>query len=142
MTISAREVAAVEWNRVPDRVEPGEPFDMVVQVFGTAGGETEGQPITFYINDEQFFTTTGADIPSGDFAFDGRVNAVIEEKGVYRLHAEVAGNRTNDHLIGVGMDPNADAVEDSASSVAGVLDSPQALAAGLVGAEVLRRIFT
>lgn len=138
MSIPAYEITAIEWERVPDRVEPGEPFDMVVQVFGSAGGETEGEPITFYINDEQFFTTTGADIPSGDFAFDGKVGAVIEEEGTYRLHAEVGGYRTNDHLIGVGMAPNADAVGGGLPDIT----SPQALAAGLVGAEVLRRIFT
>lgn len=142
MAITAKEIAAIEWERAPDRVEPGEPFDLVVQVFGTSGGETEGSPITFYIDDDPFFTTTGADIPSGDFAFDGRVAAEIAEEGVYRLHAEVAGLRTNDHLIGVGMEPNADAVGSPGEAVSELISSPAGVVVGAVGAEVLRRILT
>lgn len=138
--ITAREIVGVEWNRVPDRVEPGERFDLSVRVFGSADEETEGQPITFYINDEQFFITTGANIDPGEFAFDGKVNAQINEPGVYRLHAEVAGYRTNDHIIGVGEEPNGDAVGDP--DLGSLVSVPGALVVGAVGAEVLRRIFT
>lgn len=137
---TAREISGVEWNRVPDRVEPGERFDLSVRVFGSGGEVTEGEPIRFYLNDEQFFITTGADIPPGDFAFDGRINAQINEPGVYRLHAEVAGFRTNDHIIGVGEEPNADAV--GGTDLSGLVSGPGALVVGAVGAEVLRRIFT
>jgi len=139
--VTARTVEGVEWNRVPDRVEPGEGFDLSVRVFGSAGETTEGEPIRFYINDDLFFATTGADIPPGDFAFDGRINAQINEPGVYRLHAEVGGFRTNDHIIGVGEEPNADAVGEP-GDLSGLVSGPGALVVGAIGAEVLRRIFT
>ena len=104
MSVPFSAVADIEWQRVPDRVEPGEPFDMVVRVFADES-ETTGQPITFLLDGEEFYTTTGADIDAGGFAFDGQVGAVIEEPGTYRLEAEVDDLRTEPHFIGVGQEP-------------------------------------
>lgn len=105
MVIRARAIERIVWNRVPDRVEPGEAFDIVVRVFADEE-DTTGQPITFYLDGEPFFTTTGADIEAGDFSFDGRVNAVIDEPGTHELRARVAGVETEPHYIGVGEEPD------------------------------------
>ena len=131
--LTAYQIQSIEWQRAPERVEPGEAFDLVVRVFGSAGEETTGSPITFYLNDEELATTTGADIPPGDFAFDGLVDVTIDEPGTYKLTAEVENFETEPHYIGVGQEPNPD-------EVGGV--SPLLIGGGLLGAEVLRRILT
>lgn len=130
--IRAFEITGVNWTQAPDRVEPGESFDLVVQVFGTADEETAGEPITFTIDGEPFITTTGADIPPGDFAFDGVIDVTIDEPGVYELRAEVAGEQSPAHIIGVGRDPDPDAVGGGGLS-------PALLGGLLVGGELLRR---
>lgn len=133
--LTAYEIEAIEWERAPDRVEPGEGFDLVVRVFGSADEETTGAPITFYIDGDELETTTGADIEPGGFAFDGLVDVRIDEEGTYELVAEVEDFQTEPHYIGVGEDP-----DPRAAGGGGV--SPVLIGAGLVGAEVLRRILT
>jgi len=134
MAIRAFEIQGINWVRAPERVEPGEPFDLVVKVFGSAGVETTGAPIRFTLDGEPFFTTTGADIPPGDFAFDGAVNVTIDEPGSYELRAEVENYQTPPHIIGVGEEPD--------ESEAGGGLSPTVIGGGLIGLELLRRLLS
>lgn len=64
-SIRSYEITGIEWQRPPTQVAVGEQFDLVVRVLGSAAEETEGQPITFYVDGEELFTTSGADIPTG-----------------------------------------------------------------------------
>lgn len=142
--LKAREVVGVEWNIAPDRVEPGEEFTLTVRVYGDGEDETTGEAINFYINGDPLFTTTGADIPAGDFSFDGSIDVVIDDPGTYELTAEVAGYETAPHYIGVGEDPDPDAVESDFGTVeiGGSSISIVSVLGGAVATEVLRRIFT
>ena len=141
---TARAVTGIEWTQAPTRVSPGQRFDLVVRVLGEDGVVTDGQPITFYINGDEFFTTSGADVPAGGFANDGGINLQIDEPGTYALTAEVAGFSTDAHFIGVGMEPDPSSLDPTKTPVGG--GSPNFdLATGalaVVGFEALRRIFT
>lgn len=132
------EITGIEWQRPPTQVAVGEQFDLVVRVLGSAAEETEGQPITFYVDGEELFTTSGADIPAGDFAFDGRIDVVFDEPGTYELTASVGEYTTEPHYLGVGGPPQPNSVDIGGASIS----QPAALVAGLAVLEGARRIFT
>lgn len=90
----------------PNRVEPGEQFDLIVQTQCENPDGCGGQPIQFFIDGEPWIQTTGADIDPADdgTAFDGLVDVVFEEPGSYTIRAEVNGN-TATHELGVGQPP-------------------------------------